>query len=95
MRYLVGIEESIKDILLTPLGSRVMLPEYGSRLFELADRRVNDEFRADLAYFVIDAVSKWEKRVEINRVSLNGVGTNGGLNFSIFLKSGEVLRMSL
>ena len=49
MGYLTTIEESIKDILLTPLGSRVMLPEYGSRLFELIDRRVDDEFRADLA----------------------------------------------
>ncbi|HEA7260270.1 TPA: baseplate assembly protein, partial [Campylobacter jejuni] len=26
MNYMVGIEESIKDILITPLGSRVMRP---------------------------------------------------------------------
>ncbi|EMC0603516.1 baseplate assembly protein, partial [Campylobacter jejuni] len=28
MNYMVSIEESIKDILITPLGSRVMRPEY-------------------------------------------------------------------
>ncbi|WP_170000657.1 GPW/gp25 family protein, partial [Campylobacter sp. RM9328] len=53
MKYLASINESIKDILLTPLGSRVMLPDYGSRLFELIDRRVDDSFRADLACYVI------------------------------------------
>ncbi|EAH8490086.1 baseplate assembly protein, partial [Campylobacter jejuni] len=33
MKYLTSIEESIKDILITPLGSRVMRPEYGSLLY--------------------------------------------------------------
>ncbi|EAL7681884.1 baseplate assembly protein, partial [Campylobacter coli] len=27
MSYMVSVEESIKDILITPLGSRVMRPE--------------------------------------------------------------------
>ncbi|EAJ4185498.1 baseplate assembly protein, partial [Campylobacter coli] len=30
MSYMVSVEESIKDILITSLGSRVMRPEYGS-----------------------------------------------------------------
>lgn len=50
--YLTTIEESIRDILITPLGSRVMLPEYGSKLFELVDRKVDDEFRAKLTLYV-------------------------------------------
>ncbi|EAI3737908.1 baseplate assembly protein, partial [Campylobacter jejuni] len=37
MNYMVSIEESIKDILITPLGSRVMRPEYGSLLYTLID----------------------------------------------------------
>lgn len=32
------IRQSIVDILTTPLGTRVMLPEYGSKLFDLVDR---------------------------------------------------------
>lgn len=84
MRYLVSIEESIKDILLTPLGSRVMLPNYGSRLFELVDRRVDDSFRADLAWYVIEAVGRWEKRVKIQKVKLNEF-FNKNLSFTIFL----------
>lgn len=92
MRYLASIEESIKDILLTPLGSRVMLPNYGSRLFELIDRRIDDDFRSDLAYFVIEAVEKWEKRVKIDRVKLNSLN-NAKLSFSVHLKSGESLEI--
>ncbi len=92
MRYLVSIENSIKDILLTPLGSRVMLPSYGSRLFELIDRRIDDDFRSDLAYFVIEAVEKWEKRVKIERVKLNSL-KDAKLSFSVHLKSGESLEI--
>lgn len=92
MKYLVGIEESIRDILITPLGSRVMLPEYGSRLFELIDKRVDDEFRAKLAYYVIDAVTKWEPRVKIEKVKLNNTNSSA-LDFSLYLKTGEILRI--
>lgn len=87
MKHLIDIENSIKDILLTPLGSRVMLPEYGSRLFELIDRKVDDEFRADLACFVIEAVEKWEKRVKIDEVRLIGLKDHK-LSFKVVLMSG-------
>lgn len=88
MRYLVSIEESIKDILLTPLGSRVMLPNYGSRLFELIDRRVDDEFRADLTWYVIEAVERWEKRVKIDSVKLKSK-SGEKLSFTIILRDGR------
>ena len=62
--YVSTVTESIVDILMTPLGSRVCLPEYGSRLYELVDRRVDSVFRADLTRFVFEAIHKWEKRVK-------------------------------
>ncbi|PSM51362.1 phage baseplate assembly protein W [Campylobacter blaseri] len=92
MKYLVSIEESIRDILLTPLGSRVMLPLYGSRIFELIDKRLDDKFRANLAYYVIEAVERWEKRVKIDRVILNSL-KDGILDFSIKLKNGDEIRI--
>ena len=93
MKHLVSIEESIKDILLTPLGSRVMRPEYGSRLFELVDRKIDDEFRADLAYFVIEAVQKWEKRVKIDEVRLISF-ENHALKFRISFTNGTQMEIS-
>lgn len=94
MRHLISVEDSIKDILLTPIGSRVMLPEYGSRIFELIDRRVDDDFMADLACYVIEAVEKWEKRVKIDEVKLIS-SNNHRLNFKIILTNGNEIGVKL
>ncbi len=94
MKHLIDIENSIKDILLTPLGSRVMLPEYGSRIYELIDRKVDDEFRADLACFVIEAVEKWEKRVKIDEVRLMGLKDHK-LSFKVVLMSGDEIEVRI
>ncbi len=94
MKYLIDIEDSIKDILLTPLGSRVMLPEYGSRIYELIDRKIDDEFRADLACFVIEAVEKWEKRVKIDEVRLIGLKDHK-LSFKVVLMSGDEIEVRI
>jgi len=93
-KYLADIKESIKDILLTPLGSRVMLPEYGSRLFELIDRKGDEEFRADLACYVIEAVEKWEPRVKIDEVKLISLKDHR-LNFKIILTSGNEIGIEI
>lgn len=94
MKYLVDIEESIKDILQTPLGSRVMLPEYGSRLYELIDKKIDDEFRANLSWYVIEAVEKWEKRIKIDEVKL--VSLNGHkLKIKLILTNSEELSLNL
>lgn len=94
MKYLVDIEESIKDILQTPLGSRVMLPEYGSRLYELIDKKIDDEFRANLSWYVIEAVEKWEKRIKIDEVKL--ISLNGHkLKIKLILTNSEELSLNL
>ncbi|EHJ7787383.1 GPW/gp25 family protein [Campylobacter coli] len=71
MNYMVSIEESIKDILITPLGSRVMRPEYGSLLYTLIDRKIDDDFKIKLTRYTAEAISKWEKRVKLKGVRLS------------------------
>lgn len=94
MKYLISIEESIKDILQTPLGSRVMLPEYGSRLYELIDKKIDDEFRANLSWYVIEAVEKWEKRIKIDEVKLVSLDSHK-LKIKLVLTSTEELSLNL
>ena len=56
-RELTGLEhlkQSIADILNTPIGSRVMRRDYGSRLFELIDAPINRST-------VVDIVEKLQK----------------------------------
>ncbi|AQW85486.1 phage baseplate assembly protein W [Campylobacter pinnipediorum subsp. caledonicus] len=94
MKHLASIEESIKDILLTPLGARVMLPEYGSKIYELVDKKVDDVFRADLACYVIEAVEKWEKRVKIDEVRLVSA-KDYKLSFKIMLVGGGEIGVNI
>lgn len=65
------IRQSIADILLTPIGSRVMRREYGSQLFELLDRPINNALLLQIAGASVMALKKWEKRVEITRFKVH------------------------
>lgn len=62
------IQQSISDILLTPLGSRVMRREYGSLLPDLIDQPINDALLLQLYAATVMAVQQWEPRVTINQV---------------------------
>lgn len=62
------LRQSILDILTTPVGVRVMRPEYGSRLYRLVDRPVNGEFLVDLYYETVVAINRWEPRIRVTRV---------------------------
>lgn len=56
------IEQSILDILNTPQGSRLLLPEYGSRLHECMFEPNDHVVKALLRQFVKEAIENWEKR---------------------------------
>ncbi len=65
---LAHLRQSIGDILTTPLGSRVMRRDYGSRLFELIDKPLNAATRVDIYAAVAEALRKWEPRLVLKRV---------------------------
>ncbi len=67
------LRQSITDILSTPLGSRVMRRDYGSRLFRLIDRPVNSEWLVDCYAWVAEALDKWEPRFKLVRVQVESV----------------------
>jgi phage baseplate assembly protein W len=63
------VRACIIDILLTPIGSRVMRRDYGSKLFQLIDRPINSTLIAQLYYCVIDAIRRWEPRFKVSKVT--------------------------
>ncbi|MDE5602479.1 MAG: GPW/gp25 family protein [Helicobacter sp.] len=71
--YQASLEESLKRILETPLGSRVMLPEFGSKLYLLTDRKLDESFKLDFYRYVAEALEKWEPRIKLERVVLEDV----------------------
>lgn len=70
---LTGIDhlrQSIRDILTTPVGSRVMRRDYGSRLFQLIDAPVNARTISDIYAATIEALLRWEPRITPRRVGI-------------------------
>lgn len=68
------IRQSVQDILSTPTGTRVMLPEYGSELLALVDAPVDrlTQIRAVMATAV--ALENWEPRITVQSVSVIRTG---------------------
>ena len=64
------LSQSIRDILGTPIGTRVMRRDYGSRLFELIDRPLNADTVLDMIAAVAEALGKWEPRIAVDRVQI-------------------------
>jgi uncharacterized protein len=59
------IEQSIKIILMTPIGQRVMRPTFGSRLNELIFMPANAETFGLAEMYVQDALTFWEPRIQV------------------------------
>lgn len=63
------IEQSIRIILLTPRGQRVMRPTFGCQIHDLVFAP-NDATTAGLAeYYVREALTMWEPRIQLLTVS--------------------------
>ena len=67
------LRQSIIDILTTPIGSRVMRRDYGSRLYELVDAPINQNVLVDIYTAVAHALMLWEPRFELTRVQVEKV----------------------
>lgn len=93
-----GIEhlrQSIIDILTTPIGSRVMRRDYGSRLFELIDAPVNRETLVDYYAAVAEALDLWEPRIQLQQVDITSAVV-GSITLSItgkYLIDGQAVRL--
>ncbi len=62
------LRQSVRDILLTPIGSRVMRRDYGSGLADLIDQNITPLTRAQIYAATVDALRKWEPRLRVTRV---------------------------
>ncbi|WP_253302207.1 MULTISPECIES: GPW/gp25 family protein [unclassified Wolbachia] len=67
------LKQSIVDILTTPIGSRIMRRDYGSRLLELVDRPINRDFSLEIYAAVAEALQKWETRFKLEKVKITEV----------------------
>jgi phage baseplate assembly protein W len=71
-KELSGVEhlhQSVRDILSTPIGSRVLRREYGSQLPRLVDAPLNRSTVMDIYAATADAITRWEPRLRVTKVS--------------------------
>ncbi|CUV65231.1 putative phage-related baseplate assembly protein (GPW-like) [Sulfurovum sp. enrichment culture clone C5] len=89
MSYLITLEDSIKRILLTPLGTRVMLPTFGSKLHTLIDKRADQTWKLLFISYVYEALKKWEPRAKIRKAIPNIDAVSGEVTISLELESAD------
>lgn len=65
------LKQSIADILTTPIGSRVMRRDYGSRIFELVDSPLNRVTIPQFYAATVEALQRWEPRIQVRSVSVS------------------------
>ncbi len=71
-KLLTGLDhlrQSIRDILTTPLGSRVMRRDYGSRLRRLVAAPMNRSTLLDIYAATAEALTTWEPRFTFERAT--------------------------
>lgn len=62
------LAQSVSDILSTPIGSRVMRREYGSRLPDLIDAPMTDSLVVEVYAETAAALERWEPRFKLTRI---------------------------
>ena len=65
------LRQSVRDILLTPQGSRIARREYGSLLSVLIDQPQNPALRLQVMSAVYVALSRWEPRLMLDSITIN------------------------
>ncbi|HEJ9268021.1 TPA: GPW/gp25 family protein [Klebsiella oxytoca] len=65
------LRQSVRDILLTPQGSRLARREYGSLLSALIDQPQNPALRLQIMAAVYVALRRWEPRLQLDTITVN------------------------
>ena len=79
-------EEKIKRVLIAPLGSRVMRPLFGSRLYELIDRTQDSKFILDAISWSYEAIETNLKEIKVKKVDV----LSEGIVITVIDKDGEL-----
>lgn len=79
---LAHLRQSIEDILGTPVGSRRMRPEYGSKIRRFVDLPINDGWKSAVQAEVARSLGRWEPRLKLERVRVIAV-LNGQVTLEV------------
>jgi len=90
------LRQSIADTLGTPLGSRRMRPEYGSKLRRFVDLPVNEGWKSAVQAEVARALTRWEPRLKLERVRVLSI-VDGSITLQLtgqYLGDSQILEVT-
>ena len=93
------LRQSVRVLLTTPIGTRVMRRDYGSRVMELLDAPLTPATLTDIYAAVAEALRRWEPRLRVERIHVTpaqGSDAKGQILIDIegiYLPDGEPVRL--
>ncbi|MCL1861851.1 MAG: GPW/gp25 family protein [Proteobacteria bacterium] len=89
------IRQSIRKILTTPTGTRVMRRDFGSRLPDLVDMPMTPANRLRVIAATAEAIMRWEPRIRVSQVTLSAEVAAMTVTLSGTLKRGGDAEISV
>ena len=82
---------SIRTLLLTPLGFYPFDPLFGSLLYKKVFDPLDEQSRQEIEFEVYDRVLQFDDRIEIDSVEVFAVGTNGkAFQVEVYINRGDI-----
>jgi len=66
------IRRAIRDVVLTPVGTRLLRRDYGSDLLRLVDSPIGTSLRVSVAEAIMRALRAWVPNIKVTRVEMSG-----------------------
>ncbi|MEM6602491.1 MAG: GPW/gp25 family protein [Pseudomonadota bacterium] len=88
------LQQSVRDILTTPIGSRTLRRDYGSRLPLLVDQPFSASLLLNIYKSTAEALRLWEPRIAIKKISATFEDGKITLTMAgIYLPDGEAVEL--
>jgi phage baseplate assembly protein W len=92
---LMTLQRRVERILKTRLGSRPGNPRYGSRVYLLRDRRVDDHWRVLFAKYCHEDIVRSDPELEVEEARIVSVSDAGEIRARIVIKDSGSLEVKL
>jgi phage baseplate assembly protein W len=78
------VEQSVRRILTTPLGTRVMRRDFGSRLFDFIDAKMTPRTALSMFSAAAEAIETWEPRFRVYGAKVVSTEVSGEIDLMLF-----------
>jgi phage baseplate assembly protein W len=85
-----SVKQNIRLIILTPKGSDIHRPEFGSDTWQYVDQPLTALTVGKIKAEVVEAIETWEPRVKVKAVSVEKDGVNARMKIGIIAEIPEL-----